>query len=83
MTFDCKIVIFCVHKVRTSTNQAVSIKTSSIYCIVPNTTTAESTPITSPSMETEPTTTAETATTTFTSTYKPEQGIVRHFHITT
>ena len=76
MIFDCNIV-------RTSTIQAVNIKTSSIYYVVTNTTTAESTPITSPSMETEPTTTVETTTTTSTTTYKPEQGIVRHFHIMT
>ena len=83
MTFDCKIVIFCVHKVRTSTNQAVSIKTSSIYCIVPNTTTAESIPSTSPSVETDTTTIDETTTTTSTKTHKPEQGIVCHFHFAT
>ena len=76
MTFDCNIV-------RISTIQAVNIETSSIYYVVTNTTTAESTPSFSPSMETKPTTTAETAMATSTTTYKPEQGIVRHFHITT
>ena len=64
-------------------DSSTQYKTSSIYCIVPNTTTAESIPITSPSVETDTTTTDETTTTTSTETHKPEQGIVCHFHITT
>ena len=83
MTFDCKIVKLRVHKVRKSMIQAVHIKTSSIYCIVPNTTTAESIPSTSPSVETDTTTDDETTTTTSTKTHKPEQGIVCHFHFAT
>ena len=57
MTFDCNIV-------RTSTIQAVNIKTSSIYYVVTNTTTTESIPSETTSVETDPTATFETATTT-------------------
>ena len=57
MIFDCNIV-------RTSTIQAVDIKTSSIYFVVTNTTTAESIPAETTSVATEPTSTVETATTT-------------------
>ena len=57
MIFDCNIV-------RTSTIQAVDIKTSSIYCVVTNTTTTESIPAETTSVATEPTSNVETATTT-------------------
>ena len=76
MIFDCNIV-------RTSTIQAVDIKSSSIYFVVTITTTAESIPAETTSVATEPTITVETTTTTSTKTQKPEQGIVRHFHIRT
>ena len=76
MIFDCNIV-------RTSTIQAVDIKTSSIYCVVTNTTTTESISAETTSVATEPTITVETTTTTSTKTQKPEHGIVRNFHITT
>ena len=59
MTFDCNIV-------RTSTIQAVNIKTRSMYYVVTNTTTTESTPAETTSVETDPNTTVETATTTHT-----------------
>ena len=57
MTFDCNIV-------RTSTIQAVNIKTSSIYYEVTNTTTTtESIPAETTSVETDPTITVATVTT--------------------
>ena len=59
MTFDCNIV-------RTSTIQAVNIKTSCIYYVVRNTTTTESIPTETTSVETDPITIVETATTTHT-----------------
>ena len=54
MTFGCKIVKLRVHKVRKSMIQAVHIKTSSIYCIVSNTTTAGPTTPTSTPLATTP-----------------------------
>ena len=76
MIFECNIV-------RTSMIQAVDVKTSSIYFVVTNTTTTESIPAETTSGKREPTIAVETTTTTSTKTPKPEQGIVRHFHITT
>ena len=59
MTFYCNIV-------RTSTIQAVNIKTSYTYYAVTNTTTTESIPAETTSLETDTNTTVETATTTHT-----------------
>ena len=54
-----------------------------MYYVVTNTTTTESIPAETTSVATEPTSTVETTTKTSTKTQKPEQGIVRHFHIRT
>ena len=64
MTFDCKIV-------RTSTIQAVNIKTSSIYYVVTNTTTTEPITAETTSVEIDPTTTVEIATMTATTPPPP------------
>ena len=64
MIFDCNIV-------RTSTIQAVDVKTSSIYFVVTNTTTAESIPAETTSVATEPTSTVATARTTPTTPLPP------------